>query len=494
MNLPDAADIVVVGAGNAALTAALSASESNAQVLILEKASRSDRGGNTAISSGMMRHSHGGKADIIKLVDETPQCGWDGISIPPYFAGRFYDDIMSSSKGRADPVLARVLSEKSYETVRWMKEELGTKFVLNDALATVINGVLKFEGPEALKIKGGGIHMSNGLFEKCEVRHNVSIMYGCAVQGLLVESGKVNGVSISRNGRKEKIRAGSVILGSGGFESSKELRERFLGSRWGMAKVRGTSNNTGETMLAAIDAGAMMYGDMAGCHATQIDARAPNYGNSGLGDSTQRYSWPYCILVNKDGMRFADEGKDFINVSYAKLARDILMQRDAVAYQLFDGKTSGLLRDEYGSVTGITVQALDEFNGKIDVDTCQLMKTVKSFNKGAGRLGKFNSEIRDGCRTEGVEPPKSNWAQAIDTSPFTAYPVSCGITYTYGGLRIDDKAHVLRKDGTWVEGLYATGEITGGFFYGDAYPRGTGLMRGAVFGRIAGAEASASFK
>jgi len=489
----DQVDVLVVGAGNAALTAALSAAESNVNVLVLEKAPKEERGGNTAFTGGVFRHAHNGKPDIMKLVDSLSQKEWEEIEISPFPPEELYKEVMRITQGKADPVLSRTWINESYNTVLWMKEKLGIKFVFNDVFTLTDLGVKKFRGPAVLMAEGKGIGLSTGLFRKCENTSNITIQYRTQVKRLLVEAGKVQGVVASVNGASIEIRAKSVVLASGGFEASQELRMKFMGDHWSKAKVRGTKYNTGETLLAAIEAGASTFGDLSDCHATPIDARSPDYGTLELTDKTARYSWMFGILVNKEGKRFVDEGEDFGDLVYAKLGKIILTQRDATAYQIFDKKTLHLLEKRYSTFPPITAQFLDELSGKIDIDIDQLKKTVEEFNRNIDTTKKFDPTIKDGRATRNINPPKSNWAQSIDEAPFVVYPVTCGITFTFGGIKVNEKAQVISKNDSPIQGLYAAGEITGGFFYHN-YPGGAGLMRGAVFGKIAGAEAASFAK
>jgi len=482
------AEVIVVGAGNAALAAALSAAESNVQVLVLEKARRGERGGNTAISSGIFRHIHNGKSDIMRLVDGVTQREWKNISVRPYRPRKLYDEVMELSKGRADPILSKTWINNSYTTVAWMKEALGVEFILNNNFTSKPSGTKQFLGPEVVRAKAGGPGLSSRLFSKCETNQHIRIQYGAAVDGLIIAAGTVKGVRAKVNGKRVELKSRAVVLGSGGFEASKSLRSKFMGPRWRKAKVRGTRHNDGRTLLAAMKAGAELYGDMSGCHATQIDLRSSEYGNLKLGDRTSRYSWQYGVLVNKGGRRFADEGEDFIEIAYAKLGKRVLEQKDAVAYQVFDQKTAKLLEKDYKTMSPITALSLAQLGAKIDIDAAQLQKTIEEFNAKAGK-GPFNPKVKDGCSTRGISPQKTNWAQPLNNPPFVVYPVTCGVTFTYGGIRINEKAKVMRGKGGHVKGLYAAGEITGGFFYGG-YPRGSGLTRGAVFGRIAGMEAA----
>lgn len=482
-------DILVVGAGNAALTGALSAAESGLNVTVLEKASREERGGNTVFTGGVFRHAHNGKPDIKKLLDGISKEEWDETEIGEFPPQALYDEVMKITGGKADPVLTRRWAEASLDTVLWMKNNLGVKFTFNDVFTLKELGGKKYRGPGVLMSEEKGVGLSRTLFAKCDELDNVSIRYDTQVTGLDLDSNRVKGVSVKLNGSTEHISASAVILGSGGFESSKELREKYMGSSLSRAKVRGTRHNTGETLVAAMDIGAEVNGDFSDCHATQIDARSPDYGKIELTDKTSRYSWMFGILVNKNAERFVDEGEDFGDLLYAKLGKTILKEPGSVAYQIFDEKTVPLLEKRYSSIPPIKAGSIDEIASKVDVNLPNLKKTVEEFNEHVTGVGTFNPGIKDGLGTKGLKLEKTNWAQKLDSLPYTVYPVTGGITFTFGGLKVDTEAKVINKQGSPIEGLYAAGEITGGFFYNN-YPGGAGLVRGAVFGKISGLEAA----
>jgi tricarballylate dehydrogenase len=272
------------------------------------------------------------------------------------------------------------------------------------------------------------------------------------------------------------------------------MRARYLGPGWDLAKVRGTRFNTGDGIRMALEIGAMPYGNWSGCHAVGWDRNAPEYGDLSVGDAFQKHSYPWGIMVNARGRRFVDEGADFRNYTYAKYGRAILEQPGQFAWQIFDRKVAGQLRDEYRikRVTKVTADTLEELAGKLeDVDPKGFLDEIRAYNIAVQTSIPFNPAIKDGRCTRGLPIDKTNWANTIDTPPFEGYAVTCGITFTFGGLRIDDNGTVLNTDGLQIRGLYAAGELVGGLFYFN-YPGGTGLMSGSVFGRIAGASAGHS--
>jgi tricarballylate dehydrogenase len=241
----------------------------------------------------------------------------------------------------------------------------------------------------------------------------------------------------------------------------------------------------------ALDIGAMPTGNWSGCHAVGWDRNAPEFGDLTVGDGFQKHSYPWGIMLNANGDRFVDEGADFRNYTYAKYGRVILMQPGQFAWQIFDAKVIPMLRDEYRikRVTKVRADTLQDLVQKLeDVDPQRALATINDYNKAVNTAVKFDPNIKDGRGTQGLSIPKSNWANTIDTPPFEAYAVTCGITFTFGGLRIDTEARVIDTDGRVIPGLYAAGELVGGIFYFN-YPGGTGLMAGAVFGKIAGTSA-----
>jgi tricarballylate dehydrogenase len=298
------------------------------------------------------------------------------------------------------------------------------------------------------------------------------------------------------------VTARAVVLGCGGFEANPEWRARYLGRPWDHAKVRGTRYNTGDGLRMAVEIGALPHGQWTGCHSTPIDADAPPYGDRKLTDKTNRLSYPYGVLVNRQGRRFFDEGEDFQFYTYAKLGGIILGQPGGVAYQVFDAKVQHLLEGRYKTGRPVTADTLAKLVAQLTLDRDACMATLEDYNAAVGTSAEagpkataatkatFDPTTRDGLAAA-LPLPKSNWAQRLDTPPFVAYPVTGGITFTFGGVRINDKAQVMSTSWSPIPGLYACGEMVGGIFHTN-YPGGTGLMSGAVFGRIAGSNAAAA--
>ena len=254
--------------------------------------------------------------------------------------------------------------------------------------------------------------------------------------------------------------------------------------------MRGVRYNTGDGHKMAFDVGAQAFGHYSGCHAVAWDLNAPPFGNRSITDLYQKHSYPFGLIVNVDGRRFVDEGADFRNYTYAKYGKQILFQPERAAFQLFDQKTLHLLRDEYRipQVTKGEADTIEELADQLGIDPDGLAQTVAEYNA-ACRPGDYNPTVLDGVHTENIEPPKTNWALPLDTPPYEGYAVTCGITFTFGGLRINRRAQVMDTTDNPIPGLYAAGEIVGGLFYHN-YAGGAGLMQGSVFGRIAGASAA----
>ena len=260
----------------------------------------------------------------------------------------------------------------------------------------------------------------------------------------------------------------------------------------GSSPKRGTRFNTGDGIRMALEIGAMSWGNWSGCHAVGWERNAPEFGDLTVGDQFQKHSYPLGIIVNAEGKRFVDEGADFRNYTYAKYGAEVLKQPGQFAWQVFDSKVLAMLRDEYRirQVTKTTADTLEELAAKMeDVDAEGFLATVQAFNAAVKTDVPFDPNVKDGRRTEGIDPPKSNWANSLVDPPFEAYAITCGITFTFGGLKIDTGGEVLDTDAQPIPGLYAAGELVGGLFYFN-YPGGTGLMSGAVFGRIAGRSAA----
>src|SRR5215470_9974778 len=484
-------DVLVIGAGNAAANAALQAHELGASVAMLETAPQDARGGNSAFTGGAFRFTFRSVGDLLALAPDIRDLDLSNIDFGTYTAEQYYDDMHRLTEFRCDPDLTDVLIADSYSAARWLKKQ-GARF--QPALgrqAFKIGGRFKFWGGLACHLLGGGAQLVKTLHEALE-RAGIPVFYGTTAVGLIHANGRVHGVRARRNGEDLELRAMAVVLACGGFESNPEMRARYLGPNWDLAKVRGTRFNNGWGHRMAIEIGAATDGHWSGAHAVQWDMNAPPYGDLTVGDRFQKHNYPFGIIVNARGQRFVDEGADFHSYTYAKYGHEVLKQPGLFAWQVFDQKIVGLLREEYriSRITKETAGSLEELAPKLTgVDARGFLETASAFNAAPRSNVPFNPNIRDGLATRGLAIDKSNWANRLDVPPYHAYGVTAGITFTFGGLRVSTRAEVLDTSGAALSGLYAAGEIVGGLYYHN-YASGTGLVAGVVFGRIAGREAA----
>jgi precorrin 3B synthase CobZ len=510
-------DVIVVGSGNAGLSAASSAAAHGSSVLVLEKATKEWAGGNSLFTAGAYRTCFAGLDDVIPLLVEPldPEVK-RRIDMQPYTTIDFEADLNRMTEGRAEKDLADELIGESREVTEWLSKEVGVPFVLSfHRQAYNVGRRFKFWGGMVLAVRDGGKGLMKAHFENC-ARRGVEIRYGNAVVDLIVDSkGAVLGVKVRRtsDGQVYDVLArGGVVLAAGGFEANPQMRAQHLGPGWDLAYVRGTPFNTGDLLTLAMRvAGATPAGNWSGCHSTCWDASAPRHeGDLSLTNQFTKSGYPLGVMINADGRRFVDEGEDMRNFTYAKFGRAILAQPGSVAFQVWDEKGSSWLRnEEYAAdvVERIGAPTLTELAQKLKErglrDTQMFLKTMEEYNSLVASFKKeqptanFDPSIKDGLSTRSsmgsltLGPDKTNWANSITQSPFLAVKVTCGITFTFGGLKIDPKTsaaigYTSRKP---ISGLYVAGEMVGGLFYGN-YPGGSGLTSGTVFGRKAGREAA----
>ena len=485
-------DVIVVGGGNAACAAAVSARENGAKkVLLLEKAPKGQRGGNTHFSGAIFRFVFNHADEIDRFVPDVEE-EYPGFhsGVPTYPHEAFTDDLMRVTDNKSDPELSKLLIDESYDTTCWMQDVGKHHFELAKSVMGIkVGDKIKWPKGAIVRTVHEGVGLSQQWFKTCEDM-KVEIRYEAHVLDLAFDGqGAVRGVKVRGQKGLETIKARAVILASGGFETNPAWRTHFLGQEWGHAKVRGSNFNYGDGLRMAIDAGAMPWGHWGGCHATPIVASAPDYGRKDLTDKTNRLSYPYGVMINVEGKRWIDEGVDFQAFTYAKYGGLILKQPKSLVYQIFDAKSMHLLEPRYSTSEPFKSDTLEGLVKQLNVDHAQAMKSLKEYNDACGRGGPFNAAALDGLHTEGIDPPKTNWAQKLDKPPYVSWPVTGGITFTFGGLKIDKQARVISTGWKPIPGLYTCGEMVGGLFHYN-YPLGTGLMSGVVFGRIAGREAA----
>jgi len=487
-------DVIVVGGGNAALCAAISAADEGAKVLLLERAPEDDRGGNSLYTEGLMRCVYNGSDDIKAL---SPDLSEEEMKsdFGAYTEDKFFDDMARITQNRTDPDLCELLVRGSNAMMHWLKDK-GVRWLPQFGRQSFkVDGKYTFWGGATLAAVGGGPGLVNALYKAAE-KAGVTVLYEAWARDLIHSDAGVHGVVVNLKGTTREFHGDSVILACGGFESNAAWRARHLGPGWDLAKVRGTKFNTGDGLEMAMKIGAQPCGHWSGCHSVGWERYASEFGHPSTSDDYERDNYPFSIMINADGKRFVDEGADIRNYTYAKYGRIILQQPMQFAWQLFDSSVTHFLRPEYRSrhVTKVVANSLEELVEKLDdVDKPQLMKTIREFNAAVKRDVPFSPNVKDGRGTVGIDPPKSNWAIPLENPPFEAYAVTCGITFTFGGLRITTDAQVMDTNHKPIPGLYAAGEMVGGLFYFN-YPGATGLMSGTVFGRIAGRSAASAAK
>ena len=488
-------DVLVVGAGNAAANAALSAHEAGASVAMLETAPRNARGGNSAFTGGAFRFVYDGVDDLLKLAPDIAELDLGSIDFGTYTEGQYFDDMGRLTEYRCDPELTEVLIGNSYASAVWLRKH-GVKF--QPALgrqAFKVDGKFKFWGGLACHIHGGGEHLVATLHAALEAA-GIPVIYETTAFELLHDDARVQGVRARHRGHVLELRAKAVVLACGGFESNAEMRARYIGPNWDLAKVRGTRFNQGYGHRMAMDIGAAPAGHWSGAHAVQWDMNAPPFGDLTVGDQFQKHNYPFGVLLNARGERFLDEGKDFHSYTYAAYGHEVMKQPGLFAWQIFDSKINHLLRSEYRipRITKETADTLEALVPKLTgVNPQAALETLRAFNAASRPDVAFNPNIHDGLRTTGLPVDKTNWAQKLDTPPFHAYGVTAGVTFTFGGLKVTTEAQVSDTSGLPINGLFAAGEIVGGLYYHN-YGSGTGLVAGVTFGRIAGAGAAAFAK
>ncbi|KAI0118010.1 FAD/NAD(P)-binding domain-containing protein [Hypoxylon sp. NC0597] len=516
MTFDESYDVVVVGGGNAGFSAATTAAQSGARVCLVEKAPFEDAGGNTFYTAAAFRCCFDGLQDLLPnlfQVDGTkglPQDLVDKIEMTPYTKADFHGDISRVTKGRADPVLANILVDNSREAVQWLMDN-GARFVLSfNRQAYFVDGKYRFWGGMVLNMAGQG----KELFEfhlKTAKKHGVTVYFSSPAVDLVTDptTNEVIGVKVFKDRKIRSIHARSgVILACGGFQASPALRAQYLGPGWDLAHVRGSKYNTGDGHAMAKKLGARLEGNYSGCHSVAWDANSPRAnGNRVLTNQYTKSGYPLGIMINVDGRRFVDEGLDLRNFTYAVFGKEILKQPQGIAFQIWDANGSELLRrEEYADdvTTNLRAETLDQLADILVTkglkDKKRFHETVTEFNEACKSFQqeypdkKFDPSVKDGMSTQGTEKSldigKTNWAMPIERGPFQAVEVTCGITFTFGGLAVTPAAEVVSGfTGDKIDGLWCAGELLGGLFW-DNYPGGSGLTMGTVMGRIAGSEAA----
>ncbi|WP_028351759.1 FAD-dependent tricarballylate dehydrogenase TcuA [Bradyrhizobium murdochi] len=453
-------DVLVIGGGNAALCAAISARRAGASVLVLEGAPKFYRGGNTRHTRNM-RCAHDAATDILT---------------GPYTEEEFWDDLLRLTGGQTDEELAKFMIRESKDILNWIVEQ-GVRWQPS------LGGTLSLGRTNSFFL-GGGRAMLNALYLTAE-KLGVEIVYDAEVIDLEIEHGMFLSARLKQpiDGTSE-IRASALVAAAGGFEANIEWLKEYWGEAANNFLIRGTPYNRGSILKMLLDKGVQDIGDPTQCHAVAIDARAPKFDG---GIITRHDSVVFGIVVNKHAQRFYDEGEDIWPKRYAIWGRLVAAQPDQIAYIIFDNSVrNSFMPTLFPPIEGGSIA---ELAAKLELDPASLEKTIAEFNA-AVKPGTFDHTILDDCRTEGITPPKTHWARRIETPPYLAYPVRPGITFTYLGTRVNRQARMVMKDGKPSANMFAAGEIMAGNVLGKGYAAGIGMTIGSVFGRVAGREAA----
>ncbi len=452
-------DVLVIGGGNAALCAAITSRRAGARVLLLESAPRAERGGNS-------RHTRN-----IRYAHERTTTHLTG----PYGEDEFWSDLERVTGGETDEALARLAIRESRDLGGWMAEN-GVQWQAS------LRGTLHLSRTNAFFL-GGGKALINAYYDTAQ-KLGVEIEYGSEVCDLDVRDGRFLAARVADPAGAREIRAHAVVTAAGGFEANLSWLREYWGDAAANFAVRGTPHNKGRVLRALLDQGARPVGNPHEFHAVAVDARGPAFDG---GIVTRLDSIPFGIVVNKQARRFYDEGEDLWPKRYAIWGGLIARQPDQIAYSIVDAKQADRFMPSL--FPPIRADSLCELAHALELPAAALEQTVREFNR-CVRAGAFDPSLLDGCRTEGLDPPKSHWAVALEVPPFFAYPLRPGITFTYLGVAVTERAQVVMRDGCPARNIFAAGEIMAGNILGRGYLAGFGMTIGTTFGRIAGREAA----
>ncbi len=452
-------DVLVVGGGNAALSAAITAAQAGASVIIAEHAPITMRGGNS-------RHTRN-----LRALHPTPT----DVLTDSYLEEEYWDDLLRVTGGRTDEALARMTIRASQHAPGFLRD-CGVVFQPS------LSGTLSLSRTNAFFL-GGGKALVNALYRTAE-RLGIEVLYDTEVQEIIVDDGFAREAVISWRGFPERIRCRSVIASAGGFQANREWLRQYWGDAADNFQIRGTPYAQGTVLKNLLAQGIQEVGDATQFHAVANDARAPMC-DGGL--AMRLDCVPYSVVVNENVERFYDEGEDVWPKRYAIWGRLIAQQPNQRAFAISDSQA---LHDYLPSVfPPLKADSIGELAVSLGLDPAKLERVVADYNA-AVRPGTFQGGKLDDCVTEGLAPPKSHWARRIDRPPFHAHPLAPGITFTFLGVKVNDRARVMMGDGRPSANIFASGEIMAGNILGQGYLAGFGMTIGTVFGRIAGEEAA----
>lgn len=455
-------EVLVIGGGNAALCAAISAAEAGRQVLVIEHAPQSLRGGNS-------QHTRN-----FRCMHEGPK----GILEGTYSEEEYYDDLLRVTAGKTNPDLARLVIQNTPKAYDWM-ESHGVRFQPS------LGGTLSLSRTNAFFL-GGGRALLNAYYLTAE-RLGVQIVYDTEAIELEINDTCFQYAVVLYKGIRYEIHAEQLILASGGFESNLEWLEQAWGPAARNFLIRGTRFNQGRMLKEMMRHQAEIIGEPDQCHAVAIDGRSPQYDG---GIVTRLDCVSFGVVVNEKAERFYDEGEDFWPKRYAIWGRLVAQQPNQKAYVIIDSKA---INDFMPSVfPPMQANNIVELAQQLRLPEQELLHTIEQFNQSI-QPGEFDKSILDGLATKGLVINKTNWARPINEPPFYGYSLAPGITFTYMGVRVNEKAQVIFKQGAIADNIYAAGEIMAGNILGQGYTAGIGMAIGTVFGIIAGQEAASAF-
>ncbi|NOD64420.1 MULTISPECIES: FAD-dependent tricarballylate dehydrogenase TcuA [unclassified Ruegeria] len=455
----EAYDIAVIGGGNAALCAAMTAAEAGARVLILETAPKPYRGGNS-------RHTRN-----FRCMHQSPL----GPLVDAYGEDEYLSDLLKVTDGKTDEHLARLAIRTSEECLPWM-EERGVRFQPS------LSGTLSLARTNAF-FMGGGKSLVNAYY-RTAAGLGVDVLYEAAVTHLELNGDQIEWVDYTYEGQSHRITPKAAIVASGGFQADTDWLTRAWGEPAKNFLIRGTPYNRGVVLADLLEQGVESVGDPTQCHAVAIDGRAPKFDG---GIVTRLDCVPFSFVVNKNAERFYDEGEDVWPKRYAIWGRLVAAQPDQVGFVIIDAKSLNLFMPSV--FPPLKADTLEELAAKMSLPADKLTATVAEFNAACGDTSGFHPTELDGVATSGLTPPKTNWARPITEPPFYGYSLRTGVTFTYLGLKVDDTAQCSTPNGK-IKNLWAAGETMAGSILGQGYLAGFGMTIGTVFGRIAGREAA----
>lgn len=453
-------DVLVIGGGNAALCAALMARESGASVMLLESSPKEWRGGNS-------QHTRN-----LRCMHDAPE----DVLVDAYTEEEYWQDLLKVTGGNTNEALARLVIRASADCRPWMRKH-GVRF------QPPLSGALHVARTNAF-FMGGGKALVNAYYRSAE-NLGVHIRYETPVDRVELDGDRF----VAAYSGEERFEARTCVLASGGFESNRE----WLREAWGQNElgewpadnflIRGTRFNQGVLLRALLNAGADSIGDPSQSHCVAIDARSPLYDG---GICTRIDCVSLGIVVNRNAQRFYDEGEDFWPKRYAIWGRLVAQQAGQIGYSIIDSKAVGRFMPPV--FPGAKANTLEELASQLQLPEAQLVETVNRYNA-ACKEGTFDHTLLDNCHTENLQPPKTHWARPIDSPPYYGYALRPGITFTYLGLKVNDRAQV-HFGGHASPNLFTAGEMMAGNVLGKGYTAGVGMSIGTAFGRIAGVEAA----